>query len=187
MFLFIPNLVGQVFTVYLFLEQGKDLIDGELTTTTEYWVLVSINLFLIVCYLVFFLVFSNNLAVKMTDTHIYLLGMSVLNSAIIRVKELEKGSLILEYVYKHEANKKWTEELKFYSFFPSTAFVRQNYLRFFDPEKNLAFFDLHNVSKQGDDKSSFSGSGTAISDVSVKEKKDTVVTKTNDFKDKKSH
>lgn len=148
LFIFALNLVGQVFTVYLYLVQGKKLINSAGAVTTEYWILVAINLFLVICYLVFFLVFTNNLAIKMTETKFYLPGISVLNSAFIKVTVTPKGDLILEYVYKHEMEKKWTEKLKFYRFFASTKFVKDNYMRFFDPERNLAFFNLHRVSKK---------------------------------------
>ena len=148
--IFSLNLVGQIFTVFLYIDQGKNLMTTNASTTTEYWILLSLNLFLVICYLVFFLVFTNNLAVKMTDTKLYLMGISVLNSAFIRATKNKDGSFVLEYVYKHEGEKKWTEKLKFYSFFGSTKYIINNYTRFFDPEKNLAFFNLHRVTKKDD-------------------------------------
>ena len=148
--IFALNFIGQIFTVYLYIDQGKDLITSDASTTTEYWILISVNLFLVIAYLLFFLIFTNNLAVKMTDTKLHLPGISVLNSAFISVTTTKSGDLILEYVYKHEAEKKWTEKLKFYRCFASTQFIKDNYIHFFDPEKNLAFFNLHRVTKKPD-------------------------------------
>lgn len=163
------NLVGQVFTIYLYLTQGKDLIAADGLTTTEYWILLPINLVLVIVYLLFFLIFTNNLAVKMTDTKLYLPGLSVINSAFIKVEVTKSGDVILEYVYKHEGEKKWTEKLKFYHFFASTQFIQKNYVHFFDPEKNLAFFNLHRVTKSKDESQSDPKTTDTVADATVKE------------------
>lgn len=143
--IFALNLIGQVFTVYLFLVSGRDLITNKQSTTTEYWILIGVNFFLILVYLFFYLYFSNNLAVKFTDQKVYLVGMSVLNSAFISVEKLGNNNVVMEYVYNQEKRRKWTEKLKFYRFFASTKFILENYKKYFDPRRNLDFFNLDNV------------------------------------------
>ncbi len=145
-FFFVITLIGQIFTIFLFLDSGKKLIKTGGETTTKYWILISLNFIFILCYLFFYLFFSNNLAVKFTKEKVYLIGMSVLNSAFIFVKKSPNNSVTLEYVYNQSQGKKWTEKLKFFSFFKSTKFVLDNYKTFFDPERNLSFFNIDQVS-----------------------------------------
>ena len=156
----ILSLVGAIFTIVLYAQHGKAYLDYEVTAKTSeavknematietyYTANFFTNLIIIIGWVIFLVLFSNNFALKFTNDKTYLFGLSILNSAIIKIGPAKKYIHILEYVFKKDGNNKWTEKCRFWNFSATTKYLMANYTQFIDCERNKAFFDLHKVEK----------------------------------------
>ena len=146
-FFWIFTFVGQILTIYLYVDSGKDLINSGSNPTTFYWVVLIYNFVTVIFYIFFLFFFSNNFEVKFTEEKFYIVSVSVLNSSIIKVARNSRNHLIVEYVYKKEVNKIWTEKLIFHKWFTLAKFIEDNYLAYFDPEKNKTLLEISKVTK----------------------------------------
>ena len=91
--------------------------------------------------------FSNNFLIIFTDDKIYLFGLSIINSAIVKIQKQNKWVYFLEYVYKKDGSLTYTEKCRFWIFSNSTTFLVKNYLKFIDLNRNNAFFKIDQVLK----------------------------------------
>ena len=145
----VSGFVILVLTVVLFALEGKAVQTGKAPTIAKnlYLGLFITSLTIMLFWMVFLIACSNNFIIMFTTDKVYLFGLSILNSAIVKVGKQNKASYFLEYVYKKEGKTVYTERCRFWRFSPSTQFFLTHYPTYLNVERNNAFFSLDEVLK----------------------------------------
>lgn len=134
--------------VFYSLHGNAVLADKASASVTRWYLIVFIlSAVIMIFWMIFVIACSNNFVVLLTSDKIYLFGLSILNSAIIKVARQNKTSYFLEYVYKKEGKMIYTERCRFWKFSATTKFLLNNYKDYLNLERNNAFFSFDQILK----------------------------------------
>ncbi len=128
---------------------GQAVLTSKASESAQqsYLIIFILSALVMVLWMVFVIACSNNFVVLFTTDKIYLFGLSILNSAIIKVARQNKTSYFLEYVYKKEGKMIYTERCRFWKFSSTTKFLTANYKAYLDLDRNNAFFSFEQILK----------------------------------------
>lgn len=147
----ILSLAINILIIVLYSLYGKSYVATPATIETKiktfYTIVFFFAVFLMLGWMAFVIMFSNNFLIVFTDEKIYLFGLSIINSAIIKIEKQNNWFYNLEYVYKKDGNLTYTEKCRFWIPSLTTKFLLKNHVKFMDLKRNNAFFKLDQVLK----------------------------------------